>query len=412
MKSQKTRLKSSNLFALALLVPLHFALSGINACDDGLDSDDDGDQWTENDGDCDDTDNTTYPGAAETCDGADNNCDGNVDEGYNPVTYYPDVDGDGYGKSGGAVTTCEVLDGYVTASGDCDDSDPDVNPGENESCDSIDNDCDSLVDEGVKTTYYQDRDGDGYGNSSVVTESCTKPDGYSTVGGDCNDGNTATYPSAPETCDGEDNDCDSVVDEGVTTTYYADNDGDGYGNPNVTRSACSQPTGYSKVAGDCNDQDAAVHPGVSDTCSDEVDNDCDGETSEDETTSADTEPNDAVSSAIDLGTLNSTSTSCKTMTGQLLGKTDVDYFKFYSIDELVDNWSISAVLTPPSGQNYCVDMIDDSGVVMDSDCVTGTSQAKAEVTYIPELATGYYWVKIYAGNTTSCATYTVTICGY
>src|SRR5690606_18383550 len=77
------------------------------------------------DGDCDDDDPTSFPGATEICDGADNSCDGSVDEGF-------DLDGDG-------VTSC---------GGDCDDNDPDNFPGNTEICDGQDNNCDGSVDEG------------------------------------------------------------------------------------------------------------------------------------------------------------------------------------------------------------------------------------------------------------------------
>jgi len=64
--------------------------------------------------------------------------------------------------------------------------------------------------------------------------------------------------SAEETCDGKDNDGDEEIDEGVMTTYYDDDDHDGYGDPAVTSEACSKPTGYVENALDCDDTDREV----------------------------------------------------------------------------------------------------------------------------------------------------------
>jgi len=110
--------------------------------------DNDVDGYTEYEGDCDDSDASIYPGAVEVCDGIDNDCDGEVDEGVtNP--YYEDADGDGYGLSTyGPVMTCSPPAGYVSNNLDCDDSDASIYPGAVEVCDGIDNDCDGEVDEG------------------------------------------------------------------------------------------------------------------------------------------------------------------------------------------------------------------------------------------------------------------------
>ncbi len=77
--------------------------------------------------DCNDDDPAINPGATETCDGLDNDCDGQLLPG--------EVDADG--------------DGYMVCEDDCDDTDPDVNPGATEVCNGIDDDCDGEVDEGV-----------------------------------------------------------------------------------------------------------------------------------------------------------------------------------------------------------------------------------------------------------------------
>ncbi len=182
----------------------------------------DGDGWTGDQGDCDDDNPNVYPGATETSNGLDDDCDGIVDN--NTATY--DDDGDGYSE----------------AEGDCDDADATTYPGATELYDSLDNDCDSIIDEG---TIGYDDDGDG----------------YSEVGGDCDDTRASVYPGATELEDGLDNDCDGITDEG-TPAY--DNDGDG----------------YSERGGDCDDTDSAIHPGATEVCGDGEDNDCDGSADE------------------------------------------------------------------------------------------------------------------------------------
>ena len=104
--------------------------------------------------DCDDTDSATFPGAPELPNAADDNCDGNADEGILVATYVDD-DGDGFGSDsapellmltspGGIV---ELFPGYVTIAGDCDDAHPGINPDAVEIVDDgVDNDCDGNVD--------------------------------------------------------------------------------------------------------------------------------------------------------------------------------------------------------------------------------------------------------------------------
>jgi hypothetical protein len=95
-------------------------------------------------GDCDDTDNTVYPGATEVCDGLDNNCNGQFDEGLTFLNYYFDGDSDGYGI-GNSTVSCTPLVGYATLTGDCDDSDNTVNPGATDTeGNNIDENCDGV----------------------------------------------------------------------------------------------------------------------------------------------------------------------------------------------------------------------------------------------------------------------------
>ncbi len=103
-----------------------------------VDNDNDG---YPSDVDCDDNDPTVNPGATEICDGIDNNCDGNIDEGV-LNTYYQDADSDGYGNPAVSTQACTQPSGYVTDNIDCDDANSAVNPGAVEiSFNGIDDDC-------------------------------------------------------------------------------------------------------------------------------------------------------------------------------------------------------------------------------------------------------------------------------
>jgi hypothetical protein len=280
--------------------------------------------------DCDDTNIAIHPDAEELCNTTDDDCDGSIDEEpIDGTTFYADADGDGLGNASVDVVACAQPSGYVAEATDCDDGDatvgaaqgyyydhdadgygdgeatstcspaanqvlldgdcrplnPDFNPGAPEACNSEDDNCDGLVDEDdpllVGTTYYADDDGDGFGDPTDAHVWCDATDGYVIVpASDCDDTNFAIRPGAREYCDGIDNDCDGTVDDSpVYVDWYADDDGDGYGDPDDTVSDCGPLlTGYVLSQGDCDDTVATTHTGSSEVCANDADDDCDGET--------------------------------------------------------------------------------------------------------------------------------------
>ncbi|WP_164012219.1 MopE-related protein [Pyxidicoccus trucidator] len=192
--------------------------------------------------------------------------------------YHRDADGDGFGSDIEylATSSCAQPADHLSDAGDCNDSNAAVRPGASDICDGLDNNCDGAVDDGqVSQTWYQDQDGDGYGNAATAMQSCQQPSGHVTVAGDCNDSNASIRPGASEVCDGADNNCNGAADEGVGSTWYRDQDGDGYGNPSNSRDRCSQPSGYVSDDRDCNDSNASIRPGAAEVC-DGVDNNCNG----------------------------------------------------------------------------------------------------------------------------------------
>ncbi len=298
-------------------------------------------------GDCDDASTLRYPGAPEFCDGVDQDCDGVADNGLATLNYYPDADGDGFGRAGStAVASCRGISGSVTNDGDCDDARSAIRPGVTEVAgDGLDQNCDG------QELCYVDADSDGYRNGSTVTVSAdadcsdlgealaTAPDtdcndlvgairpgvtevagdsvdqncdgtelcfvdadrdGYRVTGGgtvlslnlscadpgeaalatnagDCADADATRNPGATEICDGVDQDCDGVADDGLATqNYYVDADGDSRGAlGSVPVTSCAPVAGRVASSTDCNDGDASVYPGAVEVAGDGVDQNCD-----------------------------------------------------------------------------------------------------------------------------------------
>ncbi len=279
--------------------------------------------------DCDDTNADIHPGATEICNGVDDDCAGGPDDGLTFTAWYTDSDLDGHGDPATEITSCEDLSTtHVTDGTDCDDLVATTFPGAPELCNGIDDDCANGADDGlVFTSWYDDADGDGWGNGATEVSSCddlsathvldgtdcddtsaaldhddVDQDGTDTCAGDCNDLNATIEPGATETCNGADDDCADGIDEGFPTTdWYADTDQDGYGNPTALTMTCvdlsathvldatdcddtsaalnhddADLDGIDSCAGDCDDNNQAVFPGAVEVCNTIDDNCVDG----------------------------------------------------------------------------------------------------------------------------------------
>lgn len=146
------------------------------------------------DGDCDENDSRVKPGATESCNGKDDDCDGQVDEDLAAVTTWPDEDGDGYGAVNGAPASGCGGAKRATNATDCNDRDATIHPTAAETCNSRDDDCDGQVDEGAQV-----RCGIGW---------CAR------YGPTCNPADCTPGPPITERCNALDDDCDGVVDNG------------------------------------------------------------------------------------------------------------------------------------------------------------------------------------------------------
>lgn len=227
--------------------------------------------------------NACVPTGNEVCGGGDEDCDGWVDDVDAPIagrlTWYLDRDGDGHGNPGLPWLACVQPAGASADALDCDDGDPSVFGGAAETCDGRDEDCDGEIDDDAVDAgvWYVDQDGDGYGATTTGLAACIAPSGASATPGDCDDGDPTRSPGGAETCALGDEDCDGLEDDadpsltGVST-WYPDEDGDGFGDEDAPRTGCT-PEG-ADLGGDCDDTDPATNPLARDVCEDGVDQDC------------------------------------------------------------------------------------------------------------------------------------------
>ncbi len=266
--------------------------------------------------DCNDANVLIFPGAIESCNDLDDNCNLIIDEGFPEYTYYLDADADGYGNILSFIVICSATPptnyvinnsdcndanyfihetqlyfadvdgdlygdslnsdlicsllppaGFVTNSLDCNDLNIFINPVSNEICNEVDDDCNGIIDDGlILFTYYLDNDGDLFGNELIFLSDCfgSPPVGYVFDNTDCNDDNLLINPVSNEICNLVDDNCNTEIDEGLSIqTLYIDADGDDFGNPLIDTITCLLAiTGYLSDSTDCDDTNPDVFPGA------------------------------------------------------------------------------------------------------------------------------------------------------
>ena len=209
-------------------------VSGLNPglCDDGNPCTDDwcdpadGCHNPENTDSCDDGNACTLvdichdgvcvggPIQPEVCNGFDDDCNGQVDDGASDCTvYYTDWDADGYGVSGESECLCAPAKPFTaTVGGDCNDTNAWSHPGVDDDCNGFDDDCDGVTDPegayGCKPWYLDaDHDGHGTGASKCL---CGGTGQYTaTQADDCDDNDFDRHPGG-HAC-GKDGDCDGAL---------------------------------------------------------------------------------------------------------------------------------------------------------------------------------------------------------
>ncbi len=173
-------------------------------------------------GDCNDLVAQIHPGADEICDDVDNNCNGETDEAgaKGCKIFYKDKDGDAFGDPADSACLClsKTTVDWISQAGDCNDANDKIHPGVLEVCDSVDNNCNAKIDEeGAQgcTLFYLDADKDEYGPAASGKCLCVANKIYSTdKPGDCDDNSAKVHPTAIESCNNIDEDCNGVTDDG------------------------------------------------------------------------------------------------------------------------------------------------------------------------------------------------------
>jgi len=291
--------------------------------------------------------------------GADDDASSDDDDDAGPA----DADGDGW-------------DSTV----DCDDGDPLLN------LDDLDND-------GWTTC-----DGDCHDTNGALNLDDDDGDGWSTCDGDCDDWSSAVHPGASESCNGTDDDCDGSTDEDVTTTYYHDGDGDGYGDPSDATQACALPGGYASNSQDCNDSSSSIHPGATELC-DGQDNNCDG-TALSSLSDDGYETNDSFGQA--------TTTDCEiTYSFQICrdesGTSDYDYI------DLITSGMDAVIVTNSSGSTLYLYLYDESQVYQEEAHSASSSWSHSWDIYQDS---AYMRVHVASGSACSCSGYTLYFTGH
>ena len=256
-------------------------------------------------------DNSTQPTTRYISFRVDRNADGTPD-----VNIFQDTDGDGYVAFEGVFE------------GDCGEGDASTYPGAPEKCDTIDNNCNGITDEGVTKTYYADSDNDGYGDPDKAIQACSLPGGATSLelATDCDDSDNQINPGAPELCATiYDDNCDGTINDATSEDailYHRDQDGDTFGDPTTSQAACEAPVGYVEDDRDCNDQDTSVSPIDPEVCATLYDDNCDGKVNESTAVDADLWYADADHDG--FGDENNTVPACTQPTGYVSESESVD----------------------------------------------------------------------------------------
>ncbi len=362
-------------------------------CEDGVDNDGDGST------DCDDSD--CAGGCPELCaDGVDNDVDGLIDCDDDDCASTCDGDGDG--------ALSEAFGGD-----DCDDNDPANFPDNIEVCDSVDNDCDALIDDAdpdivAEIAYYIDDDNDDWGNTYAQLLRCEQPVGTVLQPGDCDDTNPDIFPMAPEVCNGVDDDCDGLfdsddpqVDLSTERQWYADADGDGFGDPSDSRISCSQPASFVIDNTDCSPGDPMSYPGALEICDDGIDQDCVG--GDLTGCNLDTAATLVIDGQADIDPILGTWAGTETYvilgetTGQLLCQWSWDALDWDSSPAAIGLNPISVPCDDPDGFacDFGFTVHKSDGVEVAGDCSTYTSQ---RITQLVDGPYGYGWHDSYSSG--------------